>query len=180
MPAHPIGGIEMRYRIVIGALFAMAVCLAIATAVNAQAQAAAPEVKQAPIDAGIFAHQVRVTPDNRHVILVTRGNEVTPQKAEDPGGLKMFDYKNGVLSNQSEIAPNGGREYGPRHLDFHPSKPWMYVSIETQNKMHMHRMQIEMECLFSFNQSMKQHAGVNASAEPEKQGRRSFGSDGFS
>ena len=99
------------------------------------------EVKQAPIDAGIFAHQVRVTPDNRHVILVTRGNEVTPQKAEDPGGLKMFDYKNGVLSNQSEIAPNGGREYGPRHLDFHPSTPWMYVSIETQNKMHMHRMQ---------------------------------------
>lgn len=99
------------------------------------------EVRQAPLDAGIFAHQVRVTPDNRHVILVTRGNEATPQKAEDPGGLKIFDYKNGVLSNPSEIAPNGGREYGPRHLDFHPSKPWMYVSIETQNKMHMHRLQ---------------------------------------
>ena len=99
------------------------------------------EVKQGAIDTGIFAHQVRVTPNNRHVILVTRGNEVTPKKAEDPGGLKLFDYRNGVLSNGTDIAPDNGREYGPRHLDFHPTKPWMYVSVETQNKMHMHRMQ---------------------------------------
>ena len=93
------------------------------------------------IDAGIFAHQVHVTPNNRQVILVTRGNEGTPQKAEDPGALKAFDYKNGVLSNEVSIAPNGGKEYGPRHLDFHPSKPWMYVSIETQNKMDLHRLE---------------------------------------
>src|SRR6202795_3367922 len=99
------------------------------------------EVKQpGPIDAGIFAHQVRVTPDNRLAILVTRGNEGTPAKAEDPGALKVFDYKNGVLTNEVSIAPNGGKEFGPRHLDFHPTKPWMYVSIETQNKMYMYRM----------------------------------------
>ncbi len=93
-----------------------------------------------PIDAGIFAHQVRTTPDNRLAILVTRGNEGTPTKAEDPGALKVFDYKNGVLTNAVSIAPNGGKEFGPRHLDFHPTEPWMYVSIETQNKMVMYRM----------------------------------------
>jgi 6-phosphogluconolactonase len=99
------------------------------------------EVKQpGPIDAGIFAHQVRVTPDNRLAILVTRGNEGTPAKAEDPGALKVFDYKNGVLTNEVSIAPNGGKEFGPRHLDFHPTKPWMYVSIETQNKMYTYKM----------------------------------------
>lgn len=99
------------------------------------------EVKQpGPVDAGIFAHQVLVTPDNRKAILVVRGNEVTPTKAEDPGGLKVFDYKNGVLTNVVDVAPNGGKEFGPRHLDFHPTKPWMYVSIETQNKMYMYRM----------------------------------------
>jgi 6-phosphogluconolactonase (cycloisomerase 2 family) len=39
------------------------------------------EVKQpGPIDAGIFAHQIRVTPDNRLAILVTRGNEGTPPR----------------------------------------------------------------------------------------------------
>jgi 6-phosphogluconolactonase len=99
------------------------------------------EVKQpGPIDAGIFAHQVRVTPDNRLAILVCRGNEGTATKAEDPGGLKVFAYRNGVLSNVVDVAPNGGKEFGPRHLDFHPSKPWMYVSIETQNKMYTYRM----------------------------------------
>jgi 6-phosphogluconolactonase (cycloisomerase 2 family) len=100
------------------------------------------EVKQpGPIDAGIFAHQVRVTPDNRLAILVTRGNEGTATKAEDPGALKVFDYKNGVLTNGISIAPNGGKDFGPRHLDFHPTKPWMYVSIETQNKMYMYKME---------------------------------------
>ena len=99
------------------------------------------EVKQpGPIDAGIFAHQVRVTPDNRLAILVTRGNEATPTKPEDPGALKVFEYKDGVLTNEVSIAPNGGKEFGPRHLDFHPTKPWMYVSIETQNKMYLFRM----------------------------------------
>jgi 6-phosphogluconolactonase len=99
------------------------------------------EVPQAAMDCGIYAHQVRTTPDGKHVVLVTRGNEGTPEKPEDPGALMVWDYTNGVLSNQYKIAPNGGRGYGPRHLDFHPTKPWMYVSIETQNRMHMHRMQ---------------------------------------
>ena len=99
------------------------------------------EVRQGTMDAGIYAHQVRVTPDGRHVVLVTRGNEGTAQRPEDPGALMVFDYKNGLLSNEYKIAPNGGRGYGPRHLDFHPTKPWMYVSIETQNQIHMHRMQ---------------------------------------
>jgi 6-phosphogluconolactonase (cycloisomerase 2 family) len=100
------------------------------------------EVQQpGPIDAGIFAHQVRATPDNRLAILVTRGNEGTPTKAEDPGALKVFDYKNGLLTNEVSIAPNGGKEFGPRHLDFHPSKPWMYVSVETQNKMYTYLME---------------------------------------
>ena len=100
------------------------------------------EVRQpGAIDAGIYAHQVRVTPDNRLAILVTRGNEGTPTSAEDPGALKVFEYKDGVLAKEVSIAPNGGKGFGPRHLDFHPTKPWVYVSIETQNKMYMYRLE---------------------------------------
>jgi len=96
------------------------------------------EVSQpGPIDAGIYAHQVRVGPDNRLAILVCRGNEGTPTKPEDPGALKVFDYKDGVLGNEVSVAPNGGKEFGPRHLDFHPTRPWVYVSVETQNQMMM-------------------------------------------
>jgi len=98
------------------------------------------ELAQGQIDAGIFAHQIRVTPDNKLAILVTRGNEGTPAKPEDPGALKVFEYKNGLLTNEVSVAPDGGKNFGPRHLDFHPTKPWMYVSIETQNKMYTYKL----------------------------------------
>jgi 6-phosphogluconolactonase (cycloisomerase 2 family) len=93
------------------------------------------------MDYGIFAHQVRVTPDNKLAILVTRGNEGTAQRPEDPGALKVWDYRDGLLSDEVSIAPDGGRNFGPRHLDFHPTRPWIYVSIETQNQMMMYRME---------------------------------------
>ncbi|MGQ0522751.1 MAG: lactonase family protein [Betaproteobacteria bacterium] len=99
------------------------------------------EVKQpGPIDAGIYAHQIRVTPDNRLAILVTRGNEGTASRAEDPGALKVFEYRRGMLSGGESIAPDGGRNFRPRHLDFHPTKSWLYVSVETQNKLYTYKM----------------------------------------
>ena len=42
------------------------------------------------LDAGIYAHQVRVDPSNKSVILVTRGNGPTGVRPEDPGALKIF------------------------------------------------------------------------------------------
>src|SRR6266550_938822 len=99
------------------------------------------EVKQpGSIDAGIYAHQVRTTPDNKLAILVTRGNEGTPSKPEDPGALKVFDYKDGLLTNEVSVAPNGGYGFGPRHLDFHPTRPWVYVSLERENKLDMFKL----------------------------------------
>ena len=41
----------------------------------------------------------------------------------------------GVLRDEVSIAPNGGYGFGPRHLDFHPSKPWIYVSLERQTAL---------------------------------------------
>jgi 6-phosphogluconolactonase (cycloisomerase 2 family) len=29
-------------------------------------------------------------------------------------------------------------QFGPRHLDFHPTKPWVYVSIESQHKLYVY------------------------------------------
>ena len=94
------------------------------------------EVKQpGAIDAGVFAHQVRVTANNRLAILVTRGNDPTGAKPEDPGALKVFHFGNGLLTNAVSVAPDGGYGFGPRHLDFHPSRPWVYVSLERENKL---------------------------------------------
>jgi 6-phosphogluconolactonase (cycloisomerase 2 family) len=96
------------------------------------------EVRQPElIDAGIYGHQVRVSPDNRLAILVTRGHDAAAGKPEEPGALKIFQYKDGLLTDEVSAAPNGGYGFGPRHLDFHPSKPWVYVSLERQNKLDM-------------------------------------------
>jgi 6-phosphogluconolactonase len=88
-----------------------------------------------PLDVGIYGHQVRVDPSNQMVILVTRGNGPTAAKPEDPGGLKIFGYKDGVLTNRLSIAPGGGFNFQSRHLDFHPSRPWVFLSLERQNKL---------------------------------------------
>jgi 6-phosphogluconolactonase (cycloisomerase 2 family) len=98
------------------------------------------EIKQGnPLDTGKYAHQIRVTPDNQQVILVTRGNNAPEDKVVNPGSLKVYDFLNGVLSNAAVVQPGDGMTFGPRHLDFHPTQPWVYVSVESQNKLAVYR-----------------------------------------
>jgi 6-phosphogluconolactonase len=91
------------------------------------------------LDVGTYAHQVRVSPSNTSVILVTRGNEPAAEKPEDPGALKVFRYKDGVLTNLASIAPAGGFGFRSRHLDFHPTRPWVFLTLEAQNKLEVYR-----------------------------------------
>ena len=71
------------------------------------------------------------------MFLVTRGHDAAGGKPEEPGALKVFDFRDGMLSNEVSVAPDGGYGFGPRHLDFHPTKPWVYVSLERQNRLDM-------------------------------------------
>ena len=99
------------------------------------------EVRQpAPLDGGIYAHYVRVLPSNRAAVLVTRGNIAAAGRPEDPGALKLFTYEQGALRNRASIAPNGGYGFQPRHLDLHPSKPWAFLTLESQNRIEMYRV----------------------------------------
>jgi 6-phosphogluconolactonase len=91
--------------------------------------------QQAAPDAGIYAHQIRTTPDNAAAILVTRGNDAAQDRKEDPGALKLFRFSDGQLGGQGSVAPGGGLGFGPRHLDFHPTQPWVYVSLERQSRL---------------------------------------------
>ena len=99
------------------------------------------EVTQpATLDSGIYAHQIRVHPSNRMVVLVTRGNAPGPNRPEDPGALKIFSYKDGVLTNRQSIAPNGGFGFQSRHVDFHPTQPFMFLNLERQNQLQVYRI----------------------------------------
>jgi 6-phosphogluconolactonase len=108
--------------------------------INADATLGSEVPQPAKLDFGIYGHQVRMAPNGRFAILVARGNDAAAGKPEDPGSLKTFSYAKGLLTNERSIAPNGGLGFGPRHLDFHPTRPWMYVSLERQNQMFTYRI----------------------------------------
>jgi 6-phosphogluconolactonase (cycloisomerase 2 family) len=54
--------------------------------------------------------------------------------------VKVFNYADGVLKNLASIAPNGGVDFQPRHLDFHPSQPWIFLSLERQTQLQVYHM----------------------------------------
>jgi 6-phosphogluconolactonase len=107
---------------------------------NSDGSIGSPVAQREKLDTGIYAHQVLTAPANRTVLLVTRGNDARPGKAEDPGAIKTFAFDAGVLKNLASIAPGNGLGFGPRHLDFHPTKPWVFVSIERQNKLYVYKL----------------------------------------
>ena len=90
-------------------------------------------------DTGVYAHQIKVAPSGDTAIVVARGNDAEGAKPEDPGALKVFSYRDGQLTQAATVAPNGGYGFGPRHIDFHPTRPWVYVSLERQNALQMYR-----------------------------------------
>jgi 6-phosphogluconolactonase (cycloisomerase 2 family) len=99
------------------------------------------EVKQADgFEKGIYFHQIRATPADKTVLIVARGNNPEGAKPEDPGSLHVYDFKNGVLSQRRKIAPNGGYGFGGRHLDIHPTQPWVYLSVERQSQLIVYKM----------------------------------------
>ena len=97
------------------------------------------EVKQAALELGIYPHHVRVDPSNASVLLMSRGNNPTSTKAEEPGSIHILGYKNGVLANRKTVAPNRGFGFQVRHSDFHPTRPWVYLTLERQNKLQMYQ-----------------------------------------
>ena len=109
---------------------------------NADGTIGAHVAQPGKLDAGIYAHQILAAPSNDTVLLVTRGNDAKADKPEDPGAIKTFGFENGALTDLASIAPGTGLGFGPRHLDFHPSEPWVFVSIERQNKLYVYKRDV--------------------------------------
>ncbi|MGL5513319.1 MAG: lactonase family protein [Sporomusa sp.] len=88
---------------------------------------------------GIFTHQVTVTPANKTVIALGRGNEATEKRAADSGSITTFSFQNGILEKINKSYFEEG--LGPRHLAYHPTKPWVYVGVERASKLFMYNME---------------------------------------
>ncbi len=97
-------------------------------------------------DFGDYPHQIRVAPGNDRAILVTRGFPLLPGKEYHHGALKFLTYEDGRVTNLASINLEGSHGYerfNPRHLDFHPTLPLVFVATEHQNKLSVFRLEDE-------------------------------------
>ena len=90
-------------------------------------------VSPGKLDFGVHAHQIRMDPSGQTVILPCRGDDVNGK--ELPGSLRLFTFKDGILTERQSIGPGDGFHFNARHMDFHPSGKWDYVTTEAQNKL---------------------------------------------
>ena len=86
---------------------------------------------------GFLVHQIRIDRANRVVFVPVRGEDAQPTVPEQHGRLHLFSFDNGVLHSQHTIEYESG--IGPRHLDFHPISPWLYVAAERGNLLISYR-----------------------------------------
>jgi 6-phosphogluconolactonase (cycloisomerase 2 family) len=92
---------------------------------------------------GSYLHQIRVDPSGQYVTICDRGNDPsttttdagTVNMPEQFGHLLVYSFSNGVLTPKQNIPFDAG--VGPRHLDFHPTQPWVYLSAERGNRLMM-------------------------------------------
>jgi 6-phosphogluconolactonase len=102
----------------------------------------APVPLPEPFDSGAPpTHQVRVTPSNARAIICARGSRYGHPNYV-PGGLKVLRYDDGKVGNLYTIdldGRDGLAGFNPRQLDFHPTLPILYLSLEAQNQLAVFR-----------------------------------------
>jgi len=92
---------------------------------------------------GVFPHQVLMLPSGEAAVVIARGNQAGPDRAEEPGSFDFLSAEDGRLSHRSTVTPSGVG-FGPRHIAFHPGGRWAAVSVERNNELQIYR--VENDC----------------------------------
>src|SRR5262245_26882174 len=104
------------------------------------------EVAQPPLEFGPATHQVRVTPPGDVVVVPSCAHHPT---GAIPGSLRLFSYRDGRLGPLATVeadpagvaawrdVANGAHGFAARHVDFHPTRPWMYLCLEAQGEIRL-------------------------------------------
>lgn len=110
-----------------------------AHAIDAEGRAGEVLAQSPEPQVGVFPHQVLMLPSSEAVaVVVARGNHAVPGRNEEPGSFEFFAIDGGQLTHTASAAPDGGRAFGPRHLEFHPDGRWAAVSVERHNELHIY------------------------------------------
>ncbi|KQZ83777.1 MULTISPECIES: beta-propeller fold lactonase family protein [unclassified Pseudomonas] len=139
LPERPINlGLDHQNRFVVVA-YNQSATLSVHTLKEDGSVSSAVAQNQVP-EAGIFTHQVTFTPGDKSVVALARGNDAVANVPDQPGSINTFTIDDqGHLSKlvTSSIDPG----VGPRHLAYHPTQPWVYVSMERGSKLYMYPLE---------------------------------------
>jgi 6-phosphogluconolactonase len=101
-------------------------------------------VAQPDLQLGPTVHQVRVTPPGNLVVAPACAHHET---GVDAGFISVLSYSAGRLAPSAKLEglPEraaawqgerwGAQGFAVRHVDFHPTKPWMYLCVERQSEL---------------------------------------------
>jgi 6-phosphogluconolactonase (cycloisomerase 2 family) len=87
-----------------------------------------------------YPHQVMVAPNDSFVTICATGQEANPDPTAFRGAIHVLEYNHGKIGDElGSVTLNDGLRFSPRHLEFHPTLPLAYVSLERQNELHVYR-----------------------------------------
>lgn len=93
---------------------------------------------------GVKPHQVCVTPDDERAILVIRGAKGFGKPSYVGGGFQSLRFDQGEVANVALVEPapdRAPRGFNPRAIDFHPTMPLVFATLEAQNEVSVHACQ---------------------------------------
>ena len=104
-------------------------------------------IEQPPLDFGVTVHQVRVTPPGTIAVVPACAHHESGLEA---GSVGLFSYRAGRLAPLARMQADparagpwrgirhGAHGFAARHVDFHPTQPWMYLCVETQGEIRLY------------------------------------------
>jgi 6-phosphogluconolactonase (cycloisomerase 2 family) len=121
------------------------------------------KVPQQALAFGVTVHQVRVTPPGTVAIVPACAHH---PRGEPAGSVGIFSYRDGRLAPLARMEADparavgwqgvldGGQGFSARHVDFHPSRPWMYLLVEQQGEIRLYDydetgVSLEARCIVS-------------------------------
>lgn len=105
------------------------------------------QVAQPALGFGPTVHQVRVTPPGNIAVVPCCAHHPNGALA---GSVGLYGYSNGRLAPLARMAAdparaakwegvrNGAHGFAARHVDFHPTRPWMYLCVERQGEIRLY------------------------------------------
>lgn len=105
------------------------------------------QVEQQALEFGTTVHQARVTPHGNIAIVPACAHDTAGTAA---GSVGIFSYLDGHLAPLARMEADpkraaawqgvwlGAQGFSARHVDFHPTSPWMYLCVETQGEIRLH------------------------------------------